>query len=144
MARRAPDRDIDEADLEVGHPKQAAAGVTAVGVSMKRAVEQMGMKRAAQTLLRLNQQKGFDCPSCAWPDPKEPARAEFCENGAKAVADEATRRRVDPEFFAQHSVTSSLAETDDWLNAQGRLTEPMVLRRGADHYERSRGTRRSS
>ena len=69
MARRAPDHDIDEADLEVGHPKHAAAGVTAVAVSMKRALEQMGVTRTAQTLLQLNQADGFDCPGCAWPDP---------------------------------------------------------------------------
>ena len=98
MARRAPDRDIDEADLEVGHPKRAAAGITAVGVSMKRAVEQMGLKRTTKTLRRLNQVDGFDCQGCAWPDPHPEHRhtAEFCENGAKAVTEEATLRRVGP------------------------------------------------
>ena len=137
MGRRAPDRDIDEADLEVDHPKDAAAGVTAVGVSLKRAVEQMGVKRTAQTLLRLNQVKGFDCQGCAWPDPDPEHRhtAEFCENGAKAVTEEATLRRVDRAFFARHDLDELAEKTDYWLGQQGRLTEPMVKRRGGTHYE---------
>ena len=122
MARRAPDRDIDEADLEVGHPKDAAAGVTAVGVSMKRAIEQMGVKRTAQTLLRLNQVEGFDCQGCAWPDPDPEHRhtAEFCENGAKAVTEEATLRRVDRAFFARHASTSwGRRPTTGWASRAG-------------------------
>jgi formate dehydrogenase major subunit len=137
MPRSAPERDIDENDVEVGHPKDAAAGVTAVGVSMKRAVEQMGVRRSAQTLLRLNQVKGFDCQGCAWPDPDPEHRhtAEFCENGAKAVTEEATLRRVDRAFFAEHDLADLADKTDYWLGQQGRLTEPMVKRRGATHYE---------
>jgi formate dehydrogenase major subunit len=137
MSRRAPERDIDESDLEVDGPKHAAAGLTAVGVSMKRAVEQMGVRRTAQTLLRLNQVKGFDCQGCAWPDPSPEHRhtAEFCENGAKAVTEEATLRRVDRAFFAQHSIDDLAGRTDYWLGQQGRLTEPMVRRRGSTHYE---------
>ena len=137
MARRAPDHDIDEADLEVGHPKHAAAGVTAVAVSMNRALQQMGVKRTAQTLLRLNQADGFDCQGCAWPDPDPDHRhtAEFCENGAKAVTEEATLRRVDRAFFDEHSLDELAGKTDYWLGQQGRLTEPMVKRRGATHYE---------
>jgi formate dehydrogenase major subunit len=136
MARRAPDHDIDEADLEVGHPKDAAAGVTAVAVSMNRALQQMGVRRSAQTLLRLNQTSGFDCQGCAWPDPDPGHRhtAEFCENGAKAVTEEATLRRVERAFFEQHSLDELAGRTDYWLGQQGRLTEPMVKRRGASHY----------
>ena len=87
-----------EADLTVEHPKDHAAGPTAVAVSMKRALAQMGPTRTAQTLLKLNQAEGFDCMSCAWPDPEVGHRhlAEFCENGAKAVAEEATKDRADP------------------------------------------------
>ena len=87
------DRDYSEGDMEVEHPKDHAAGPTAVAVSMKRALGHMGVKRTAQTLLKLNQAEGFDCMSCAWPDPEVGHRhaAEFCENGAKAVAEEATR-----------------------------------------------------
>ncbi|MFU8804853.1 MAG: FdhF/YdeP family oxidoreductase, partial [Bradymonadaceae bacterium] len=83
----------------------------------------------------VNQQDGFDCPGCAWPDPEKPSMMEFCENGAKAVADETTRSRVDEEFFARHSIPELLERSEYWLNQQGRLTHPMVRRRGSDHYE---------
>src|SRR6478672_2954588 len=83
--------DYSESDLTVGHQKEYAAGVKAVAISMKRALGHMGPIRSAQTLLKLNQAEGFDCMSCAWPDPEVGHRhvAEFCENGAKAVAEEA-------------------------------------------------------
>jgi molybdopterin-dependent oxidoreductase alpha subunit len=135
MGRRAPKQDIDESELEVEGSAHAAAGITAVGVSMKRAVEQMGVRRAAQTLLRLNQVDGFDCQGCAWPDPEHRHTAEFCENGAKAVTEEATLRRVDRGFFADHSLQELATRTDYWLGQQGRITEPMVLREGGTHYE---------
>jgi formate dehydrogenase major subunit len=137
MSRRAPSRDIDEAELKVGEAESSAAGVTAVAVAMKRAVEQMGPVRSARTLLRLNQVDGFDCQGCAWPDPDPSHRhtAEFCENGAKAVTEEATRRTVGPEFFAAHPMTELRERTDYWLGQQGRITEPVVLREGATHYE---------
>ncbi|MFF0814433.1 FdhF/YdeP family oxidoreductase [Rhodococcus sp. NPDC003318] len=135
MTRTAPSQDIDESDLVVTHPKDHAAGVKAVAVSMQRAVEQMGTVRTAQTLPRLNQRHGFDCPGCAWPEtPGHRKPAEFCENGAKAVAEEATLRTVTPEFFAAHSVAELAGKTDFWLGRQGRLTHPMVLRPGASHY----------
>jgi molybdopterin-dependent oxidoreductase alpha subunit len=134
--RRAPRDDIDESDLEVGGEAHAAAGPTAVAVAMKRAVEQMGPTRTARTLLRLNQVDGFDCQGCAWPDPDPDHRhtAEFCENGAKAVTEEATRRLVGPDFFAEHSLDDLADRTDYWLGQQGRITEPMVRRAGATHY----------
>ncbi len=137
MSRRAPSRDIDEAEVEVEGAESSAAGVTAVAVAMKRAVEQMGVVRSARTLLRLNQVDGFDCQGCAWPDPEPGHRhtAEFCENGAKAVTEEATRRRVGPDFFAAHPISELRDRTDYWLGQQGRLTQPVVLRAGATHYE---------
>jgi molybdopterin-dependent oxidoreductase alpha subunit len=135
MGRRAPKQDIDESELEVEGSAHAAAGITAVGVSMKRAVEQMGVRRTAQTLLKLNQVDGFDCQGCAWPDPEHRHTAEFCENGAKAVTEEATLRRVDRGFFAHHSLQELATRTDYWLGQQGRITEPMVLREGGTHYE---------
>ncbi len=137
MARSAPDHDIDERELEVDSPKNAAAGTPAVAVTMKRAIEQMGVRRTAQTLLRVNQTDGFDCQGCAWPDPEAGHRhtAEFCENGAKAVTEEATLRRIDRAFFAEHSIDDLADKTDYWLGQQGRLTEPMVRRRGSHHYE---------
>ncbi len=132
MAKRD---DHDESDLEVHPQKEYAAGTTAVAVSMKRALERMGPRRTALTLKDLNQQKGFDCPSCAWPDPSDRHTAEFCESGVKAVAEEATKQRCTPEFFAEHSIADLDARSELWLGQQGRLTEPMVKRPGATHYE---------
>ncbi len=97
---------------------------------------QMGPVRTARTLLKINQVGGFDCPGCAWPEPGAAHRQhlEFCENGAKAVAEEATLRRVTPEFFAEHSIDELAERTDHWLGQQGRLTAPVVRRPGATHY----------
>lgn len=95
----------------------------------------MGVRRTALTLLRVNQPDGFDCPGCAWPEPDKPHTAEFCENGAKAVAEEATLRRVTPDFFAEHSVADLADRSGYWLGQQGRLTHPMYLAEGADRYE---------
>ncbi|MEV0294007.1 FdhF/YdeP family oxidoreductase [Nocardia sp. NPDC050710] len=135
MHRHGPTQDIDESALTVTPPKKQAAGVTAVAVSLKRSVEEMGVVRTARTLARVNQVHGFDCPGCAWPEPSGHRRpAEFCENGAKAVAEEATLRTVTPEFFAAHSVEELAGKSGYWLGQQGRLTHPMVLRPGATHY----------
>lgn len=136
----SPVDDIDESGLRVHRPKDWAAGMPGVAVSLRRGVEQMGAGRTARTLRLLNQREGFDCPGCAWPEPRAAdgghrALAEFCENGAKAVAEEATRRRAGPEFFAAHPVAELEGNTGYWLGGQGRLTQPMVLREGATHYE---------
>ncbi|HKR02650.1 MAG TPA: FdhF/YdeP family oxidoreductase, partial [Pyrinomonadaceae bacterium] len=89
-----------------------------------------------KTLLAVNQKDGFDCPGCAWPEPDgERSHAEFCENGAKAVAEEATLARVTPEFFREWSVSELSRQSDFWLGKQGRLTHPMLLRAGGTHYE---------
>ncbi|RVW04815.1 FdhF/YdeP family oxidoreductase [Rhodococcus spongiicola] len=136
MTRRGPRDDINENELVVSHPKDSAAGVPAVLVSLDRAIEQMGIARTARTLIRLNQRHGFDCPGCAWPEtPGHRKPAEFCENGAKAVAEEATLRTVTPVFFAAHPVSELAGHTDYWLGQQGRLAHPMVLRPGSDRYE---------
>jgi molybdopterin-dependent oxidoreductase alpha subunit len=119
----------------LGKPSAAAAGVAAV-IKTAGLVGAMGVGRGMKALLQVNQRDGFDCQSCAWPSPDADRHTfEFCENGAKAVADEAMRRTLGREFFAQHSVAALAAESDHWLNAQGRLAEPMVLRPGATHYE---------
>ena len=117
--------------------KDHAAGPTAVAVTMKRAIEQMGVRRATKALLKLNQVDGFDCQGCAWPDPAPGHRhtAEFCENGGKAVTEEATRRHIGREFFAAHPLAELDERTDYWLGQQGRIIEPMVLRPGGSHYE---------
>ncbi|MFD2421448.1 FdhF/YdeP family oxidoreductase [Amycolatopsis pigmentata] len=140
MKRTGPTEDIDESRLEVHAPKDYAAGLTGVAVSLVRGVEQMGTGRTVRALRLVNQRQGFDCPGCAWPEPREAdgegrKLAEFCENGAKAVAEEATLRRAGPEFFAAHPVAELAGKTDYWLGQQGRLTHPMVLREGATHYE---------
>ncbi len=126
--------------LEPGEPRvepyeHAAGGLGAVAATTRYVKREAGLARGAGLLLQVNQEDGFDCPSCAWPDPEHRAVVEFCENGAKAVADEATTRRVTPDFFAAHSIEALRAQPDQWLNAQGRLTHPMVRRPGATHYE---------
>ncbi|SEC98265.1 formate dehydrogenase major subunit [Nocardioides exalbidus] len=135
-ARQVPTDDIDERDLDIDSSAHAAAGATAVTVALRRAVGQMGVRRTGSALLRLNQVDGFDCQGCAWPDPAPGHRhtAEFCENGAKAVAEEATKELLDREFFATHSVADLSDRSEFWLGKQGRITEPMVLRPGATHY----------
>ncbi|HYS41841.1 MAG TPA: FdhF/YdeP family oxidoreductase [Pseudonocardiaceae bacterium] len=136
MTTKPPRDDIDETKLTVTEPKTWAAGVTGVVVSAQHGLAQMGATRSVRTLRLLNQREGFDCPGCAWPDPLGHRKvAEFCENGAKAVAEEATVRRVTPEFFAEHPIAELTQRTDYWLGQQGRLTEPMVLRPGATHYQ---------
>jgi molybdopterin-dependent oxidoreductase alpha subunit len=115
---------------------KVAGGVPSIIATAKTAWKEMGVVRGLRTLLRVNQQGGFDCPGCAWPEPDgERSHAEFCENGAKHVADEATRKRLTPEFFNKWSVVDLAGKSDLWLGKQGRLTNPMVLRRGATHYE---------
>jgi molybdopterin-dependent oxidoreductase alpha subunit len=140
VTRNAPRNDIDESLIQVGKPKDWAAGIPGVATSLVRGVEQMGTGRTIRTLRLLNQREGFDCPGCAWPEPQQADGghrhlAEFCENGAKAVAEEATKRRVGREFFANHTIEELRGKTDYWLGQQGRITEPFVLRDGATHYE---------
>jgi molybdopterin-dependent oxidoreductase alpha subunit len=119
-----------------GPRSKSAAGLKAVQKSLGISMEEMGVVRGMRALLSLNQKDGFDCQSCAWPSPDEHrSMFEFCENGAKAVADEGMTQLITPEFFAKFSVTELAAKSDHWLNAQGRLTTPMVLRPGASHYQ---------
>jgi molybdopterin-dependent oxidoreductase alpha subunit len=116
---------------------KAAGGISSVIASAKHAFGEMGPVRAVRTLRQLNQKGGIDCPGCAWPEPDgERSHFEFCEEGAKHVADEATTKRVTPEFFKKWGVTELSQQSDYWLGKQGRITQPMVLREGCDHYER--------
>ncbi|MFJ8956685.1 FdhF/YdeP family oxidoreductase [Streptomyces sp. NPDC102381] len=135
MASKPPASDPVQDAPQVAAPQHHAAGLPAVKHSLKMAREQMGVKRTALTLLRVNQKDGFDCPGCAWPEPEHRHAAEFCENGAKAVAEEATLRRVTPEFFAAHPVRDLATRSGYWLGQQGRLTHPMYLDEGGTHYE---------
>ncbi|HYW72042.1 MAG TPA: FdhF/YdeP family oxidoreductase [Pyrinomonadaceae bacterium] len=121
---------------EVKPIARVAGGAESALAATKFAWGEMGIVRGTRTLLQINQKNGIDCPGCAWPEPDgERSHFEFCEEGAKHVADEATRKRVTPEFFAKWSVADLSQQTDLWLNQQGRLTHPMVLREGADRYE---------
>ncbi|MFC9224310.1 FdhF/YdeP family oxidoreductase [Streptomyces hygroscopicus] len=135
MAAKPPTGDPVQDAPEVSPPRHAAAGLPAVGHSLRVAQQQMGVRRTALTLLRVNQKDGFDCPGCAWPEPDKRHTAEFCENGAKAVAEEATLRRVTPAFFAAHPVADLATRSGYWLGQQGRLTQPMYLAEGAETYE---------
>ena len=115
---------------------KVAGGIPAVLSTAKYTFGEMGVVRGTRTLLQLNQKQGIDCPGCAWPEPDgERSHFEFCEEGAKHVADEATTKRVTPEFFRKWSVTELSKQSDHWLNKQGRITHPMLLREGIDHYE---------
>jgi molybdopterin-dependent oxidoreductase alpha subunit len=126
---------LDDTDrIAASSPANKAGGIPAVVSTTRHAVGKMGVRRTIQTLLKLNQVDGFDCPGCAWPDPLKRSVVEFCENGAKAVADEATTARIGPDFFARHDIADLAARSDHWLNAQGRIAQPMVLEPGASNY----------
>lgn len=127
----------DESDkLRVGVHKHVAAGLPAVVSSAKHVFGKAGIARGTRVMLKLNQKGGIDCSSCAWPEPDgRRSIAEFCESGAKAIADEAMTLQITPEFFKQHSVAELSTRSDFWLGQQGRLSEPMVLREAATHYE---------
>ncbi len=123
-------------NLKRSEPKAHAVGSAAVISSLTQIHSHTNAARGTQALARLNQKGGFDCPSCAWPDPDgKRAPAEFCENGAKAIATEITDRRVDQEFFKTHSLHELGEKSDFWLNDAGRITEPFYLAEGATHYQ---------
>lgn len=126
----------EEEDLTVSEFKKTAAGITSITQTMKFVFGEMGVVRGTRGLLNLNQKGGIDCQSCAWADPDEHRTyAEFCENGAKALADEGTTERITEDFFAKYSVAELSGQSDLWLNAQGRLTHPMYLGENATHYK---------
>ncbi|NEC65463.1 FdhF/YdeP family oxidoreductase [Streptomyces sp. SID9727] len=135
MAKKPPAGDPVQDAPRVGPAPHAAAGLPAVAQSLRVAQRQMGLRRTAQTLLKVNQKDGFDCPGCAWPEGDKRHTAEFCENGVKAVAEEATLRRVTPDFFAAHPVSDLAGRSGYWLGQQGRITQPVYLPEGADRYE---------
>ncbi len=123
-------------NIELKDPIRHAAGILGVRETLKHGFKEMGVLRSMRALLDMNQENGFDCPSCAWPNPEHPSPiAEYCENGAKALADEATTDHIGARFFAEHSVEELSQLTDYQLNQFGRLTEPMVLRSGDVYYE---------
>src|SRR5690242_16509901 len=129
-----PDDDLSR--IEISNPATSAAGLGGVITSFKHALTEMGVRRSLRTLTSINQKDGYDCQSCAWPDPDGSRHvAEFCENGAKATAWEATTRRATPALFAKRSIAELAAMSDHALGELGRLTHPMLLRSDATHYE---------
>jgi molybdopterin-dependent oxidoreductase alpha subunit len=126
----------DMGRLRIGRASEEAAGIPAIWNTMLYGIGEMGPLRSAEAFLKINQVTGFDCQSCAWPSPDKKRKVfEFCENGAKAVSDESTKKRIGPDFFAQHSIADLAAKSDYWLNQQGRLTSPMVRHANATHYQ---------
>jgi molybdopterin-dependent oxidoreductase alpha subunit len=134
-ATAANDGLAETRDLPVFAPYESAAGgwgaLHATALALR---EQSVVLKGGKSLLSMNQPDGFDCPGCAWPDPKHTSSFEFCENGAKAVAFELTSRRVTRDFFAAHTVRELDRQSDYWLEEQGRLTEPMRYDAASDHY----------
>ncbi|MDR3512244.1 MAG: FdhF/YdeP family oxidoreductase [Caulobacteraceae bacterium] len=114
-----------------GGPAGGWGALQAVARALKG---QMAFANDTKALLRMNQPHGFDCPGCAWPDPRHTSSFEFCENGAKAVSWEATSKRVTPEFFAEHTVSALWGRTDFELEGEGRLTHPLAYDAASDRY----------
>jgi len=125
----------DTATVSSEAPPRAAGGLAALTATASHLNANRALLRGTRALAALNQHHGFDCPGCAWPEPHEHrSDFEFCENGAKAVAWEATSRRADADFFARHSIAELAARSDHWLGQQGRLVQPLVRRTGDSHY----------
>ena len=141
---QSPETPDESSLLQIKPISKAAGGIPAIVATAKTAFNEMGVGRGVRTLLKLNQTTGFDCPGCAWPEPDgERSHAEFCENGAKHVADEATTKRVTPEFFRQWTVADLAGKSDYWLGKQGRITERSCSARARPTTKRSPGTTRS-
>ena len=123
-------------NIKLKEPASHAAGLKGIQAAISHGFKEMGIVKSMRALSHMNQNDGFECPSCAWPDPEKPSKiGEFCENGAKALADEATGNQIGHAFFKEHSVEELSLFTDYELNKFGRLIEPMVLRSGSVHYE---------
>src|SRR5258706_10355715 len=124
----------DPVPLRRGRPATTAGGVAAVVSSLRHAFGKAGPVRGTRLLLRLNQVDGYDCPGCAWPEPDGRRSAfEFCENGAKAAAEEGTSARATPELFARYSVAELSRNSDHWLRQQGPPPDPLALLPGRTH-----------
>lgn len=124
-------------DLKVTEPKKWAAGIPAVVASGSDMLQGPGFVRGMEGLFHMNKKGGFDCSGCAWPDPDDDRSpiAEYCENGAKAFAEEATTKKITAEFFAQNSV-ADLAKLNDFeIGKKGRIAEPVYLPKGGTHYQ---------
>jgi molybdopterin-dependent oxidoreductase alpha subunit len=144
MSDRALPSSVGEPGVRVEEPQgpavfepyeSPAGGWGALRATAQALREQSIVLKGSKALLSMNQPDGFDCPGCAWPDPAHTSSFEFCENGAKAVSFELTKRTVTRDFFAAYSVRELEQQSDYWLEQQGRLTEPMRYNGATDHYE---------
>lgn len=129
MATKPPAGDPVQDAPQIAPPQHAAAGLPAIGHTLRIAQQQMGVRRTAQTLLKVNQKNGFDCPGCAWPEEDKRHTAEFCENGAKAVAEEATLRRVTPDFFAAHTLADLASRSGTGWGSRAVSLSPCTSRK---------------
>ena len=126
----------EEKKLLITRRPEYAAGMKAVVISMKNIFARMPKSKSFKVLNKLNKKEGLDCPGCAWPDPEHRSKlGEYCENGVKAIAEEAMDARATPDFFAKYSVEELKTKSDYWLGQQGRLTHPMILYPNTTHYE---------
>jgi len=124
-------------DLKVTDPKTWAAGIPAVTAAMNDVLTEAGPIRGMEALFHMNKKGGFDCSSCAWPDPDDDRSpiAEYCENGAKALAEEATTKKLTAEFFAQNSIIDLAKLNDMEIGKKGRIAQPVYLPKGGTHYQ---------
>jgi len=129
-----PDRTAAMTEKRIAPYTRPAGGWDSLKRSWQALREEGVVGRGARAMLRTNQDHGFDCPGCAWPDRNPNSTFEFCENGVKAVAAEITSKRLTREFFAEHTVSALATQDDFWLEANGRLTEPMRYDVASDRY----------
>jgi molybdopterin-dependent oxidoreductase alpha subunit len=122
--------------IHLTEPKKTAAGIPAVVSAVEHVFSEMNVGRGIKALLNVNQKDGYDCPGCAWPDPDDDRStiAEYCENGAKAIAEEATTKKLTADFFSKHSISELAGLSDYDIGKKGRIAEPMYLPKGASHY----------
>ncbi len=132
----SPQPPVEADAVKLSEPARVAAGFTSLIKSAEVTLQEPGLFRGLNALRQLNQFDGIDCPGCAWPDPDEDrAFNEYCENGVKAIAEEATTKHISPDFFRQWSIAELSRQPDYWLGHQGRLTHPMVRHAGSNHYQ---------
>ena len=122
----------ESGQAELGKPHRVAAGMRALTESLRFTIRETGFTRGLTDWLKVNKKDGFDCQSCAWPSPDDDRHVfEFCENGVKALTSEATKKKITPDFFREHSIADLQKQSDNWLELQGRLVHPMMKSAGA-------------
>ena len=123
-------------EISVKAPAEYAGGMGAIWSGLRATNKQMNPLTGIRCLSKMNQKSGFDCPGCAWPEPESHRSLnEYCENGMKALAEEATRKSADPKFFATYSIEELRQKSEYWLGQQGRLTAPLISIRGGSHLK---------